>query len=47
MPPSICPTAAAHTLLVSNELCQVALPLSGTVTSGLGFALILVKWVMI
>src|SRR5215472_8410714 len=46
VPPSIEPIADAHTLLVSKELCQVALPLSGTETPGSGFSLILRKCVM-
>jgi hypothetical protein len=42
------PTAFAHTLLVSNELCHVALPPLATGRVGsLGFALMLAKWVMI
>ena len=42
-PAAIDPTAFAHTLLVSNELCHVALPPRGTgrVAFSLGFALML------
>ena len=47
VPASMCPEAVAHTLLLSKELCQVAFPPKGTVTPGLGFALMLAKWVMI
>jgi hypothetical protein len=48
-PAAIDPTAFAHTLLVSTELCQVALPLRDTGFGAfrLGFASMLVKWVMI
>ena len=48
-PASIDPTAFAHTLLVSKELCQVALPPSGTGVGAfaLGFRSILANWVMI
>src|SRR4051812_10710793 len=48
VPASICPVFAAHTLLVSNELCHVTLPLSGTGfgVESLGLALMLVKCVI-
>ena len=48
-PASMCPVAVAHTLLVSKELCHVALPLrdTGSVAFALGYASMLAKWVMI